>query len=181
MTRTTTWIIATLALAGLSAGGYFAWKKWKSPGGGYGNNTTHQDRGQRPGQDKGVTTATTGKATTLTEPNWHNPFDMGYAEDVKQWVFPKTVIELYPDIASRYALQLKNAKGTAWYKDDDELTVKQVFTSLKDKVQVANLSAAFYRDHGTDMWRYLSGFLSDSEMEHNVHQPVNKLPKYRTR
>ena len=132
------------------------------------------------GMEGGVETTKEGQGTTVTEPNWDNPFDMNYEKDVKTWVKPKKIFVLKQSYAEQYAKELKDAYGGGWYSDDDEDAVKAVFSKkLKDKVHVANVSRAFWNKYQKDMWEYLANFLSSSEMEENVHKPVRTLPNYR--
>lgn len=132
-------------------------------------------------EDKSVSAGTgTGTGSTLTEPNWNNPFDMNYEQDVVRWVKPKRIQLLHPPEASQLAKTLYQAKGMSWWANDDEQAVKTIFQKrLMDKVQVATLSRAFWVKYKKDMWEYLNGFLSKSEMDNYVHQPVRRLPNYR--
>lgn len=122
----------------------------------------------------------TGTGSTLSEPNWNNPFDMNYEQDVVRWVKPKRIRLFHPSEAFQLAQALYQAKGSSWWGNDDEQAVKTIFQKrLRDKVQVATLSRAFWVKYKKDMWEYLNGFLSKSEMESYVHQPVKRLPNYR--
>ncbi|MDW3191910.1 MAG: hypothetical protein R8G66_06085 [Cytophagales bacterium] len=130
----------------------------------------------------GSTGTGTGTAigSTLSEPNWNNPFDMNYEQDVVRWVKPKRIQLLHPSEASQLAQTLYEAKGSSWWANDDEQAVKTIFQKrLKDKVQVATLSRAFWVKYKKDLWEYLNGFLSKSELNNYVHQPVKRLPNYR--
>ncbi len=72
------------------------------------------------------------------------------------------------------------AKGASWYEDDDEDAVGEVFQKLiKDGIQVANMAQKFYWLYKKDLWEYLNSFLSESEMEEYVTNPVRSLPPYR--
>ncbi len=163
------WTIGGAGIAGLIVSGYYLFvkkpKKTPLAFSGVGNPNT-------PIKVQGG-----GQATTVEEPNWNNPFDMNYIKDVKRWLAGKPILELAPEVASRYALILKNAKGVI---NDDEDAVGTLFKRrLKDKTQVASLSRAFYFDHKRDMWQYLRSFLSDRELKELVHRPVSQLANYR--
>lgn len=184
ITKTGWWIIGGIGVTGLGVGGYFLWKKKKHPGADkYGNlklKGKGKDANISGGMEGGVETTKEGQGTTVTEPNWDNPFDMNYEKDVKTWVKPKKIFVLKQSYAEQYAKELKDAYGGGWYSDDDEDAVKAVFSKkLKDKVHVANVSRAFWNKYQKDMWEYLANFLSSSEMEENVHKPVRTLPNYR--
>ncbi len=168
MTKTMWWTIGGAGIAGLGVGAYFFMKHRKKVKG------TSFATISNPG--KPVQVIRGGSATPVVEPNWKNPFDMNYIKDVKKWLGSKRIKELSPGAASTYALQLKKAKGRF---NDDEQAVEHVFKRLRDKTQVASLSKAFYFNHKKDMWQYLRGFLSDSEMKKLVHDPVRQLPNYR--
>jgi len=171
MTTTMRWIFGGLGVGGLMVTGYLLYsksKKKKMPDlslASFGN-TAKPIRVQRGGV-----------ATPVAVPNWKNPFDMNYINDVKRWLKGKRIKELPANTATLYARQLKNAKGRL---NDDEEAVAQVFKKLQDKTQVASLSRAFYFNHGRkDMWQHLRSFLSDSEMKTLVSDPVRRLPNYR--
>ncbi|MFY0689148.1 MAG: hypothetical protein JXQ90_18405 [Cyclobacteriaceae bacterium] len=121
-----------------------------------------------------------GKGTVITEPAWNRPFDMNYAADVRNWL-KKEIKTLPLTDAKRMANTLFKAKGNGWLSDDDEGAVKKIFMKqLQDKVQVSNLSAAFWNNHNQrDMWEHLRSFLSDWELENYVSKPVAKLDNYR--
>ncbi len=119
------------------------------------------------------------RGKTMSEPNWKNPFDMNYEQEVKQWVAPQRLIGLTPQIAKQIAQELHQAKGESWWDDDNEETVKHIFQKrLRNKVQVAQLSGVFWNRYQKDLWQYLHGFLSQQEMTQYVHQPVGMLPNY---
>ncbi len=176
ISKTTWWIIAVAGAIGLTGGGYLIYRSKRPKTDKYGRQK-HQDKGTITG---GVQTSR-GSGQALTEPNWSNPYDMNYQNDVQAWVTPKKLRLLTRSQAETYAKQLKAAKGGAWYKNDDEKAVEGVFAKkLRDKVAVASLSRAFWKLYKKDMWQHLSSFLSHKEMERYVHAPVRKLPNYRT-
>lgn len=163
------WAIGGAGVAGLGVGVYFFVKKHKEK---KEISLTGMQNKAKP-----VKIIKGGSATAVVEPNWNASFNMNYTKDVKKWLGGKRIKELSPEVASKYALQLKKAKGTF---NDDEKAVEMVFKRLQDKTQVANLSRAFYFDHGKkDMWQYLRSFLSNSEMKKLVKDPVRRLPNYR--
>lgn len=179
------WIIGSVGVVGLGVGSYFLFFHNKNKPGSdkYGNlklKGKGKDAKVSGGVEGGVETTKEGQATTVTEPNWDNPYDMNYENDVKSWVKPKKIYVLKKSYADKYAKELKEAYGGAWYNDDNEDAVKAVFSKkLKDKVHVANVSRAFWNNYKKDMWEYLANFLSSSEMEEYVHKPVRRLPNYR--
>lgn len=162
------WIILSSLALIATTGAYLIWWKPKRKG---------KTNSSNPSNNSPSTPSS--NTTIVTEPNWEAPFDMNYAKDVAQWVAPKTIRELSPDIALALVKKLKTAKGS-WYSNDNEQAVYDVFAKqLKDKVQVANLSQAFWHLYKTDLWEYLNSFLSKKEMEKNVHEPIRKLGAYR--
>ena len=172
--KTVWWIISVAGAIGIGVGGYSIYKRKRPKTDKYGRR---EDNGAIAG---GVQTSR-GSGQALTEPNWSNPYDMNYQNDVQAWIAPKKLRLLTRSEAEGYAKQLKAAKGGAWYKNDDEKAVEGVFAKkLRDKVAVASLSRAFWKLYKKDMWQHLSSFLSRSEMEQYVHGPVRKLPNYRT-
>ena len=178
------WVLGSIGVAGLGTGIYFLFfKDKKHPDSDkYGNlKLKGEGKDSKGGIKGGIQTTKEGQASAITEPNWKNPYDMTYAIDVREWVNPKKVYVLKKSFAEKYAKELKSAKGLPWYMggNDNEEAVKNVFKRLKDKVQVANLSKAFYDDQEKDMWEYLVSFLEDDEMEENVYKHVRKLPNYR--
>lgn len=164
--------MAVTGIAALGVGGYVMWKKRRSASG--------RSHSKSFGITGGVKTNNAGKATTLSTPNWNNPYDMNYKKEVITWVTPKKIQLLSKVAAQNYAKQLYAAYGGSWYKNDDEQAVKAVFSKkLHDKVAVASISEAFWTLYKKDMWEYLNNFLSRSEMETHVHKPVRTLPNYR--
>ena len=175
------WIIGGVALTGMGVGAFLIWKK-KREGLASDQNLEARISYESNLSEPPIKQNTEGKnnAVIVKEPNWGNPFDMHYANDVKKWISPQRVRFLDRAIAQQYATILKKAKGGAWYKNDNEKAVYEVFAKkLKDKVQVANLSQVFWEKYNLDMWEYLASFLSKKELEKYVHRPVRILPKYR--
>lgn len=161
------WIILSSLVLVVTTGAFLIWRKPKIK------------RKNKPSSPSNNSPSTPSSNTSIvTEPNWEAPFDMNYAQDVAQWLAPQRIRKLSPDKALALAKKIKAAKGS-WYSDDDEKAVYNVFAKqLKDKVQVANLSQAFWHLYKTDLWEYLNGFLSKKEMEKNVHEPIRKLAAY---
>ena len=172
-------ILGGLALSAFGVGSYFLFiQKKKKEGELTERNGKRGSKGNNP--ERGEQTTKSAKGSRVTIPSWTNPYDISYAKEVKEWISPQRIYELHPDKAKQLATKLKEAYGGAWYSNDDEAAVKEVFSKmLKDKVQVSALSKAFWDKYQKDMWKYLSHFLSPGEMEEYVHQPVNQLPDYR--
>ena len=115
----------------------------------------------------------------LTEPNWGDPFDMHYEQDVQRWVAPQALVSISSEEANAWAKSLHEAKGSNWWKSDQTDTVENIFgKQLRNKVQVAQLSRAFWDRYQLDLWQYLDSFLNDREMESYVQDPVRNLPNY---
>ncbi len=175
-TKTTIGIISATAVALGGLGVYLLRSNKKARTQGYGNRARKDKPAGSPGG--GVPTSRDTLGGAITEPDWNNPFDMHYEEEVKQWVSPKGIVVLNQEEARAMAKALYEARG-AWWQDDDEATVNAIFGKrLRDKVQVANLSRAFWQQYKTDLWEYLHGFLSDGELERYVQGPVRNLPDY---
>lgn len=175
MKKTTTYIIIGTGVAALLGTGIYLLtkSKGKAKEGDYGNTSSSSTT---PTVGKGLPTSTTPKGKAVREPNWKNPYDMNYQGHVESWITPKKVVTLSEEQLKPLAQKLHDAKG---YFTNDFNAVKQVFTQLKDKVQVSRLSGVFYIHHGKkDMWQYLKSFMSD-KMETHVHVPVRQLPNYR--
>lgn len=177
--KKTGWLIGGVAVAlGGGAAVYFLFLKKKIQSDKYGNQVIKKKRAG--GLSGGVQTATGNSGSTLVEPNWNNPYDMNYDQDVQRWVAPKSIRTLNATEADQMAQTIHGAKGTGWWANDDEAAVQGIFQKrLQDKVQVANLSRAFWNRYQKDLWEYLNGFLSNNEMETLVQQPVRNLPNYR--
>jgi len=174
-------IIGIAATLGLGTLTYFLFFRKKGKADKHGNRKIHatgKDATISGGLSGGIQTSKQ-KANTLSEPDWNNPFDMNYEQDVKAWIHPKRVYTLKKEYASQLASQLKKAKG-GWLDDNEEAVYDVFAKKIKSKVHVANLSKAFWNDHKKDMWEHLKSFLSNSEMEKYVHAPVRKLPNYKT-
>lgn len=191
MKKTHWWIMGGFTLTALGIGSYFLFfhqesqTSTKSAKSTKRNDkrTNNQSRKTASGvnaSDKGVQTTKAEQGVRINIPNWDNPFDINYLEEVKAWLSPQRIYELNPKDAAQLAKQLHDAYGGAWYINDDEEAIKVVFAQmLKDKVQVAGLSKAFWNKYQKDLWEYLAQFLSPRELEEYVHRPVNELPNYR--
>lgn len=181
-TTKTTWFVAggIFLVAAGAAVYFFVFRKKATAGDKYGNVTikaTGKDKGTSGGVAGGVKTTTASQNAPMIEPSWENPFDVGYADDVKKWVSPKPLIVLKDQFAKQYAKELYDAKGIL---NDDEAAVLAVFkTKVKDKVHVSNVSKAFSTAYKKDLYDYLKSFLTDAELEQNVLAPVRNLPNYR--
>ena len=177
MNKSTWWTLGGLGVAGLGIGVYFLWYKKKRPK----PWTPHltNPKNENTGIGGGISIPKSG-GKPITEPNWNDPFDMNYSEDVKKWQAPRKVNELDPLAAKQYAKELKEAYGGAWYLNDDEKAVESVFAKkLQDKVEVSNVSKAFWNLYQKDLWEYLAHFLSKRELEKYLQKPVRELPGYR--
>ncbi|MEO9870351.1 MAG: hypothetical protein ABJQ69_03550 [Ekhidna sp.] len=181
---TTHWlIIGGVTLAGGGAAAYFFWYRKRNQSDKYGNQILggkSQGRNTSGGLSGGIRITSATKGRAVSEPNWDNSFDMNFATEVKNYLAPKRVYELPDAKAKQFAQQIYKAKGKGIFSNDNEEAVKAVFEKrLQDKVQVANLSRAFWHLYKKDMWVYLKGFLSSSELSNYVKKPVRKLPNYR--
>jgi len=122
---------------------------------------------------------TPGRGSVATEPDWASPFDMNYADEVRRWLAPRKIIEPDSARAASLAERIYLARGD-WYQDDDEAEIEQVFArELTDGIELALVSRKFYWLYRTDLWDFLTGYLSESELESYVSAPVSILPPYR--
>ena len=80
-----------------------------------------------------------------------------------------------------WAKRIWDAKADNWFSWDDPGEVRQVFSEMKDAVEVAALARTFYADPNIrrDLWQYLNTFLDEDEIETNVNIPVRRLAAYR--
>jgi len=160
-----TYLIIGGSILALSIGAiiYFKRKKTKI--------TSSFDLGNSSG---GVSTTPIGN--TITEPNWKQPFDQNYKQEVETYM-KKQVKVLDAMTALRYAKKIKEAKGSF---NDDEKVIQEIFGKLlKDKVQISQLSKAFWKRYKKDLWKYLTSFLSNSELTQYIRKPIRNLPNYR--
>lgn len=102
-------------------------------------------------------------------------FDIQYADEMTKKV--KGVLWLKPEQASKYAKQIYGAWGVM---DDDEDAVYNVFRSMKDKVQVSQVSKAYATAYKTNLIDTLRNKLSESEIS-QVLDIVRVLPRYRVK
>lgn len=173
ITPATYWVIAgVVILAGGAA--LFVLNRKKPATDTFGNPLSDQSNGMAGGITTGGRTA-----TPLAEPDWSKPFSTHYMASVIKWVAPQKVIKLKDDYAAKLATQIYKAKGRWIISNDDEQAVENVFTQLKDKVQVSNIAQAFSRGYKRPLEPFLKSFLNESEMQEHVYAPVSKLPKYR--
>ena len=178
MTRSSWIIIGGVALVTVGTGLYFfVLRKKDGASDKYGNLTLKAtDKQATGGLGGGVQTSK--ENVSKVEPNWENPFDVSYSEDVRKWLPTKSIILLKSQPAKDAAKQIYDAKGIL---NDDEESVRDVFKNkVRDKVQVSNVSQAFYTQYKKDLYDYLRSFLSESEMEQYVWSVVRNLPNYRT-
>jgi len=112
-----------------------------------------------------------------TEPDWNQPFDQNYKQEVETYL-KKQVKVLDEMTALRYAKKIKEAKGRF---NDDEKVIEEIFGKLLlDKIQISQLSKAFWKRYKKDLWKYLTSFLSHSELTQYIRKPIRNLPNYRT-
>lgn len=165
LSNTTWWAIGGSSIALLSIGGYL-WYQYRN-----------KEKEKNSTSIIAKTPNTIEHPKIRQVPNWSSPFDMKYIDHVKEWLLPKIIKELPSLKAKQYAKTLKKAKGLIY---DDEAAVKRVFAKeLQDKTQVSSVSKAFWGLYREDLWVYLKGFLSSSELNELVTQPVKQLPNYR--
>ena len=110
-------------------------------------------------------------------PNWNKPFNIEFADEVKTYLLPKRVSTLEPAKAYRLARQILSLKTVS--RQIAEQSIKQIFSSLKSKVELSNLSAVFYKvSLGQDFYRFLESLLSNSSMQTFVKSRVDQLVNY---
>ena len=100
-------------------------------------------------------------------------FDIQYADEITKKV--KGVLWLKSEQANKYAKQIYGAWGVM---DDDEDAVYNVFRSMKDKVQVSQVSKAYATAYKTNLIDTLRNNLSETEIS-QVLQIIRPLPRYR--
>ena len=168
ISKTTWWMIGGATVAGLSIGAFWF----------FNNRLTQKKKPKASNASlgEGKTINLSATAGTRQVPNWNNPFDMNYINEVAQWLQPKSIVKMDKTTALNFAKTIKNAKGTF---NDDEEAVRLIFSKrLRDKTNVSSISKAFWNNYKKDMWQYLSSFLSQSEMQKYVAQPVKQLQNY---
>ena len=112
-------------------------------------------------------------------PNWNQPFNQEFADEVKRYLAPKKVVELDPALGKKLSQTILNAKG---FFLDDEDDVEALFAGperfkapIASKVHLSNLSKAFYKETGgKDLWQYLASFIS----KRKINQWVSQLSNY---
>ena len=112
----------------------------------------------------------------ITEPNWNKPFDMNYESDVAAWL-KRPVKPLDTGLSQQWVKALHGAKKD-FFALDDVAAVESVFKQIRTKVQLAQLSRAFFGQHKLDLWKYLTSFLSHSEMDRYVYRYTKSLENY---
>jgi len=123
-----------------------------------------------------VTHSSIPKGNSVVEPDWNQPFDQNYKQEVENYL-KKLVKSLDEMTALRYAKKIKEAKGRF---NDDEKVIEEIFGKLLlDKVQISQLSKAFWKRYKKDLWQYLISFLSHSELTEYIRKPIRNLPNYR--
>lgn len=100
-------------------------------------------------------------------------FDVNYADEIVKKI--KGVILIKTETASQYAKDIYNAWGLL---DDDEDKIYSVFRSLKDKVQVSQVSKSYLRDYKINLIEKMKSKLSDAEIG-QILKIVSGLPTYR--
>lgn len=141
--------------------------------------TSHKEVLPHPAASGNGTNSKPG-STTITEPNWNDPFNIKLESQAKKFLAPRKIMTLSPQVATMLAEKIYNARGQWFFSDDDEDAIGDVFSRiLKDKIQVSIVAAAFRRRYAQDLEPFLSGFLSKSEMQQYVHNPIQQLPGYR--
>ncbi len=168
ITPTTWWIIGGASVAVLGIGGYLWFNKYQK-------NKAQEKRmvSRTPNFSK---ESSSEASSTRQVPNWENPFDMGYLDDVAKWVAPKSIEIIDATKAEELAKKLKQSKGV--FNDEEEEVALIFKKELKDKAQVASLSKAFWKLYKKDLWEYLNSFLSKKELHSYVTMPVKRLPNY---
>lgn len=162
------WIISGIALTG-GVGAIFLFRKDRP-----------KDQSSDGVGGSGVWTVDNQTTGHITEPNWENPFHPGYMSDVIKWVKPKRIIKFIDDYALKLARALKKTKGRYWISRDNEKAVGTLFSkTLKDKVHVSNVAAAFLSEYKMELLPFLKSYLNTDEMERYVYKPVRQLPNYR--
>lgn len=105
-------------------------------------------------------------------------FDIHYADKVLSKVGGK-VLQLKTSAASKFAQRIHSAWG-AWYQGgDDEDKIYGVFRELKDKVQVAQVAAAYQQLYKENLIDKLHNKFTGSEVK-KVLDIVKPLPSFRT-
>ena len=88
-----------------------------------------------------------------------------------------TIITLKPQVALDYATLIHSA-WKSWYQGgDDEDQVYSVLRSLKDRVQLAQVAAAYKTNYGIGLVEKLKSRLDDTELA-KVVAIITHLPKY---
>ena len=175
ISKTTWWIIGGVTLTGVGIGSYFLFFKDKPPKTNKYGNQKVKTKKRKGGISGGVKTLTQ-QGTPVVKPNWNDPFDPVYVEQVQNWL-GKKIKGIEYEQALKYAKQIKKAKG---FFDDDEKAVNAIFShKLKSKVEVAQVAQAFLDEYERDMYDYIESFADDQEdMDYMVNTPVRKLPNY---
>lgn len=171
--KTKIYIIGSLILGGIATLGVFLLKPSKKKNSLFSKNET-DDKGTA-----GVDIQRNQPGSALTEPNWEDPFDPQFIEDVSLWVSPKSFTQLRTHDADRLAQVIHKAKGRFFFSNDDEEAISNLINQkLQNKVQFANVATAFFKRYEEDMEDYLESFLNDSEMQKHVYEPINNLKNY---
>ena len=127
-------------------------------------------RGKKPDQSKPDSSA-------IYLPNWDKPFNMEFADEVKAYLSPKMVSTLAPAKADHLAKKILSLKSAS--RQQAEQSIQQVFSSIKSKVELSNLSKAFFNvSSGKDFYRFLESLLSKSGMQTLLMNRVNQLANY---
>jgi len=105
-------------------------------------------------------------------------FDPKYIDRVVQQI-RGTIISLKKEAALDYASQLHSAWKPWYHGGDDEALAYSVFRQLKDKVQLAQLAAAYQQSYQQSLIETLKQRLDKKEIN-TVMGIIQPLPPYRT-
>jgi len=105
-------------------------------------------------------------------------FDPKYVDRVVQQV-RDTIISLKKEAALDYASQLHSAWKPWYLGGDDEALAYSVFRQLKDKVQLAQLAAAYQQSYQQSLIETLKERLDKKEIN-TIMGIIQPLPPYRT-
>jgi len=180
ISKKTWWIIGGISVVGLGIGAYFLFREEPDPDADRFGNRAIKDKEKTGGLEGGVESNQTGAGVAVVEPDWDNPYNKSYWKDVKEWLAPKSIKLIPYKEAQKLAVKLKKAYGGAWYYDDNEEMVNNLFKNeVADKVAVSEVAYAFHHTYKKDMYDFLATFLDGSELEKYVKQHVRSLPNYR--
>ena len=102
-----------------------------------------------------------------------------YIESVKSSV-TGTIILLNPSEVTSIANKLNSYLKPWYFGGDDEEGIYQLFSALKDKVQVAQIAQEYQKTFGEALPEKLSDHLNETELS-KVLSIIDQKPPYRTR